>query len=126
MLQIPAVHVVEGHLVLILASHDSHRYDRSLAGSEQEHVPHLDLTREAPHESAFELLVVAFRRPRTSITRTNERDPVLDEDIGICARRRATRDLPYGWRRIADVHRGHRGTASNIASSRRFSSLAFG
>ena len=125
-LQVPAVHVVEGVQVQVVAGHEAHRGDRREARAQQEHVAGRDLAREAPHEAALELVVVALGGPRSGVPRADQRDAVPQEDLGIRARCRPARDLPHRVGCVVRRHRAHLGTASSIASSSRFSSLPFG
>ena len=84
MLQVPAVHVVEGVHVQVVAAYETHRADRCEARAEQEYVPGCDLACKASDEAALELFVVSLGIPRSSITGADQRDPVSQEHIGIC------------------------------------------
>jgi len=94
-LQVPAVHVVEGVHVQVVAGHEAHRGDRCEARTQHEHIPSFDLARKAPHEATLELVVIALGVPRAGVPGADQRDPVLQEDLGIRARYRPARDLPH-------------------------------
>lgn len=51
-------------------------------------LPGFDLAREASHEAALELAVVALGVPRSGIHRSDQRDAVPQEDLGVCTRGR--------------------------------------
>jgi hypothetical protein len=82
-LQVPAVHIIERVLELILTCNDPDRGDRCKSGPEEEHIPDCDLTCEAPYEAALEVFVVTLWSPRTSVAWANERDTVSEENVDI-------------------------------------------
>ena len=93
-LQVPSVHVVEGVHVQIVAGHEANGGDCCDPRAQQEHIPCFDLAREAPHEAAVELVIVALGIPWSGVPRADQRDAVPQEDVGIRARCRPSRDLP--------------------------------
>ena len=123
-LQVPAVHIVEGVLILVVARHKADGGDRREACPQHENVPDGNLARKAPDETSLELAIIArlasmARRPpgRPAPPRTSE---IRRRTIGMRDQPKSARSSGHG---VSDVI-AYLGTASNMASSSRFSSLA--
>lgn len=116
-LEIPAVHVIKRVEIHVIARHDPDRGDPREPRAQQYHASRSQLGCETPHVIAIKHAVVAIGRPGTGIARADQCNAVPQKDVGVGSGRRTGRDLPDGR---------HRGTASSIASSRRFSSLSLG